>query len=350
MLDLHKESGIKAIHTCGLYDAFLPLTGECAELMCIANIDGTTLHASEGDGYRPEISRNALTKLLLSKLPADAIHWEHKLIRVIAAAGNTTELDFGPIHGTITADLVVGADGAWSRVRPLLTPHKPIYTGVQWITLTIPQITARYPHLVREVGPGTWCALGEQKGVISQRSTQDSLRIYLVVHTPDEKFAATHGLAGRSPLELKHQLFGEDSLFAKWAAPLRELIERACEEDKSDKLDVMDLHMLALGKLAWEHRVGVTLMGDAAHLMPPAGEGVNMAMWDALDLATVVEKAYAEGGERFHQALEPLMKEYEKSMVERAGKNAEDAWGTLQLMLFDDDAAEKMAAISKAMG
>ncbi|KAJ7436287.1 salicylate hydroxylase [Mycena galericulata] len=351
MLDLHEESGLTAIRTCGLYDEFLPLTGECAELMCIANLDGTTLHAGKGDGHRPEIARHALTKLLLSKLPADAIRWKHKLLRATAAEGNTTELDFGAVHGTVTADLVIGADGAWSRVRPLLTPNTPLYTGVHWITMTIPKITTRHPHLADMVGPGTWCALGEQKGVIAQRSTRDSLRIYLAVRTPDAHFAATAGLAGLRPREAKQQLVGEDdSLFAKWGAPPRELIERACEEDKADELDVMGLHMLPLGKLAWAHRAGVTLVGDAAHLMPPAGEGVNMAMWDALDLAVVVEKAYAEGGGgRFHEALEPLMREFEKSMVERAGKNAEDSWGTLQLMFFDDDAAEKLAAVMKTM-
>ncbi|KAJ7485163.1 hypothetical protein B0H11DRAFT_2018338, partial [Mycena galericulata] len=128
-----------------------------------------------------------------------------------------------------------------------------------------------------------------------------------------------------------------------------EVIERACEEDKADKLDMMGLHMLPVDKLGWEHKAGVTLVGDAAHLMTPfAGEGVNLAMWDALDLATVVEKAYAgfkEGG-GFQQALEPSMKEFEKLMVERVEEKARETWRNLELMM-GDDAAEKFVGLMK---
>ncbi|KAJ7494491.1 putative salicylate hydroxylase [Mycena galericulata] len=347
VLDLHEESGLAAIRACGLYDEFVPLTGECAESMRIVNSDGEILYADEGDDHRPEISRHALTKLLLSKLPPDAIRWEHKLIRATPNADNTTDLDFGPAQGTITADLLVGADGAWSRIRPLLTPTKPHYSGVHWITMTIPQITAQYPHLADFVGLGTFSALADRKAVMSQRGTRDSLRVYLAIHTPDVNFSTTAGLAGLSPQAAKHRLLTQDNLFAKWTGPLRELIERACEEDKADKLDVMGMHMLPVDKLGWEHKAGVTLVGDAAHLMTPfAGEGVNLAMWDALDLAAVVEKAYAgyKAGGGFQQALEPLMKEFEKLMVERVEEKARETWRNLELMM-GDNAAEKFAAL-----
>lgn len=359
MLDLHEESGIAAIKECGLFDEFLKLIGECTEAQKVSDKDGNILYTDEGEmSERPEISRHALAKLLISHLPADQIKWGHKLISATSstASGHTEiELDFGT-HGKQTFDLVIGADGAWSKVRNLLTDVKPHYAGTQNITLTVREVTKKYPHLAELVGLGSFSALGNRHGVMSQRGPQDSARIYIFLTTEDEHFAATAGLAGQTAAAAKEQVLGDAALLSTWGPAIKELVAVACNEEAADNpgaaVDIRPLYMLPVGN-AWEHRTGATIIGDAAHLMCPwAGEGVNLAMWDSLLLAHAIIKAHETAGKdaaSFQSALDPLMKEFEVDLVARAKEKAEESLSNGQ-MLFGEDGAKAFAKFFLSFG
>ncbi|POR33261.1 Tetracycline resistance protein from transposon [Tolypocladium paradoxum] len=343
MLDLHEESGLAAIRECGLYDQFLQLTGEYAETQKVSDKDGNILYMDEGEmSQRPEISRHALTKLLSSHLPAETIKWGHKLPSAASSAtpsGTETELDFGP-HGKPALDLVVGADGAWSQVRSLLTDVTPHYSGTQSITATVRQVTAKYPHLA---------ALGLRHGVMSQRGPQDSARVCVLLTTADEGFAASSGLAGRTAAAAKDRLLDDDALLGRWGPAVKELVTVACDEESADNpgaaVDIKPLYTLPIGT-SWEHKPGATLIGDAAHLMCPwASEGVNMAMWDSLWLARAITRARQAAGQdaaSFQSVLDPLMKEFEEDLVARAKDKAEETYSNSQ-MLFGEDGAKAFA-------
>lgn len=366
-LDLHAESGLAAIAECGLTDEFLRLTGECAESQRVADRHGNIVFedAGRGDGAeRPEISRHALTKLLLSQIPADAIRWGHKLLSAtgVAAASSSepdhdrqVELDFGP-HGRQTFDLVVGADGAWSRVRNLLTDAQPDYAGKQCVTLTIRQITRKHPRLAELIGRGSFIALGNRHGVITQRGAQDSARIYVFLTTADENFATTHGLADQTATEAKGKILNDNALLGTWGAPIKELVAAACDEETADnpgaKLDIRPLYVLAIGH-EWEHRPGATIVGDAAHLMGPwAGEGANLAMWDSTSLAHAVIKAYESAGKdsiSFNSALDPLLKSVEAELVARAREKAEETHSNGEMM-FGENGARDLAEFFLSLG
>ncbi|KND86541.1 Tetracycline resistance protein from transposon [Tolypocladium ophioglossoides CBS 100239] len=349
MLDLHEESGLAALRECGLYDQFLQLTGDCAETQKVSDKDGNILYTDEGElSERPEISRHALTRLLSSHLPAEAIKWGHKLLSAASSTtprGTETELDFGP-HGKQAFDLVVGADGAWSKVRSLLTDVKPHYSGTQSITATVRQATAKYPRLAAFVGRGTFSALGLRHGVMTQRGPQDSVRVCVFLTTADECFAVSSGLAGRTAAAAKDRLLDDDALLGRWGPPVKELVTVACDEESADNpgaaVDIKPLYTLPIGT-SWEHKAGATLIGDAAHLMCPwAGEGVNLAMWDSLLLAHAITEAREAAGQdaaSFQSALDPLMKEFEVDMAARAKEKAEETYSNGQ-MLFGEDGAK----------
>ena len=356
-LDLHAESGLAAVAACGLTGAFRAAAGECADSQKVADRDGTVLYEdAPGAEERPEISRHALTRLLLSRIPPAAIRWGHRLHSAASAGGGSlVELDFGP-HGRQLFDLVVGADGAWSRVRGLLTDVAPRYAGRQCITLTIRQITQKYPRLAEVVGPGSFMALGGRHGVMSQRGSQDSARIYIMLTTADEEFAATQGLAGRTAAEAKSKLLGDHAFLAAWGDPIKELIAAACHEETADnpdsELDIRPLYMLPVGH-EWEHRSGATIIGDAAHLMGPwAGEGANLAMWDALSLADAIAKAHETAGEdsaSFRSTVDPLLRAFETEMVARSRERAEETHSNGEMM-FGENGARDLADFFTNLG
>jgi 2-polyprenyl-6-methoxyphenol hydroxylase-like FAD-dependent oxidoreductase len=359
MLDLHEESGIAAIKECGLLDEFVKLTGECSEAQKVSDKNGNILYRDEGEmSQRPEISRHALTKLLISHLPANQIAWNHKLLSVSSSTtsgDSKIELDFGS-KGKHIFDLVIGADGAWSKVRNFLTNVKPHYEGRQSITLTIRGITKKYPHLAEFVGLGSFSALANRHGVMSQRGPQDSARIYLFLTTEDEHFPITTGLKGQTAAAAKEKLLSDEALLGTWGPIIKELVTVACDEETADNPDgTLDIHAMYTLPISatWEHKPGATAIGDAGHLMGPwAGEGVNLAMWDSLLLAQAIIKAYETAGKdatSFQNTLDPLVKAFEIHMAERAKEKAEEVVGNGQ-MLFGEDAAKAFVAFFESAG
>lgn len=345
MLDLHEESGLAAIRECGVYDEFVPLTGECSEEFTVADKTGVPVFTHSGQGERPEISRNNLYKLLLAHLPEESVRWEHKLTASTTENG-VTELDFGEGRKE-EFDFVVGADGAWSRVRHLVTDARPNYTGVQTATITIRDITKKFPHLAELVGSGSFSALGDKQAVISQRGPQDSSRIYLMLSTKDEQFGANSGVANQPASEAKGEFLDKSKFLGAFGPKVKELVATACDQETLDNpgsnLDIRPLYSLPHGS-SWEHKKGVTLVGDAAHVMLPNGEGVNQAMLDTLLLAEVIGKAYGEEADRqkFGEELDGLVREFEEKMVERAVKVGKDTDELFGAMLGSDDAAQEM--------
>ncbi|KAH8180275.1 FAD binding domain-containing protein [Sarocladium implicatum] len=362
-LDLHEGTGLTAIRELGLYDKFSTLTGDCTQVMKIADKAGRVLHADEGEDEvagenRPEIARNKLTELLLSVVPPDSVKWEHKLLSATPSGSARVELNLGA-NGQQTFDLVIGADGAWSKVRTLLTDFKPKFAGQHFITASIRNITTKYPHLAEFVGSGTSMVLGDRHGVISQRAANDTARLYTLIKTDDDKVAESFGLDAMTASQVKTMLLdGPSAPLRNFGPIIKELITAACDDEEKanpgEPLEHRPLYTLdgAPNGFSWPRRGGATLLGDAAHLMPPNGEGVNTAMRDALELSQVIGKAckqFSNGSYSLQEILEPLLSEYETDATQRAEEVAEETRGLLEAMYGADDGAEAMVKMFKEM-
>ena len=150
-LDLHSSTGLRALKRIGLYDEFTRKARYDGEALIVAdkhmkryvNVPGANRFTSYG---RPEIDRVVLRDMLLAAIPDANIKWAHKLRRVEDHDRRLTlHFDCGASYADF--DIVAGADGTWSRVRPLLTPVKPAYSGVAGIRISVSDVKEKHPDL-----------------------------------------------------------------------------------------------------------------------------------------------------------------------------------------------------------
>jgi 2-polyprenyl-6-methoxyphenol hydroxylase-like FAD-dependent oxidoreductase len=258
--------------------------------------------------------------MLLDALPAGTVRWGHKLTAVSALGGGRHLLSFAD-GATVTTGLLVGADGAWSKVRPLLSEAKPAYVGISFVETYLHDSDTRHPASAQAVGGGALFALAPGKGILAHREPNAVLHTYVALSKPEDWLA---GIDFSNPATALAQVAQE---FEGWAPALTALIT-----DGETAPVPRPIHSLPAGH-RWNRVPGVTLLGDAAHLMTPSGEGANLAMHDGAELA----KAIATHPDN----LEAALAAYEKDLFPRSASAAAEA-DALRNLLFGDHAPQSL--------
>ena len=300
VLDMHEESGQLALRRAGLFEAFRERVIPSGDDIRILDKTGTIHWQDSGNDMRPEIDRGALREILIQSLPDESIHWGSKVTSIVKLEGGRYE---GRLANgeTFTTTVLIGADGAWSKVRPLLSTAHPIYSGISFVETYLFDADVRHPEVTALVGQGSMFALSDEKGLITHRDGDGHITVYIALKV-DEHWMSSDGINVRDTQEARRQLLTH---FADWNERLRVLIIESDAE-----FILRGIYALPIGH-HWERVPGVTLLGDAAHLMSPfAGEGANLAMRDAAELAEALLT---------HQDdVETALASYEKALFPRS--------------------------------
>ncbi|MCM1969703.1 NAD(P)/FAD-dependent oxidoreductase [Streptomyces sp. G1] len=276
-LDLHEDNGQIALREAGLLEEFFRLSRPEGQEMRQLDPAGTLLFQhtpDEGERFKPEIDRGHLRDLLLGSLKPGTVRWGHTLRSLDGPVEGPRRLHFAD-GTTIEADLVIGADGAWSRVRRALSPATPRYSGVSFLEAWFHDIDDRHADIADLVGRGNAAAADGDRGLFAQRSSGGHIRAYVIQRVPADWIAAS-GLTVQDTEAIRALLLER---YRHWSPRLRRLLT-----DNDGPYVDRPIHALPVPHV-WDQHPAVTLLGDAAHLMPPLGVGVNLAMLDACELA-----------------------------------------------------------------
>jgi 2-polyprenyl-6-methoxyphenol hydroxylase-like FAD-dependent oxidoreductase len=315
LLDIHPETGQAALVAAGLTGQFQKLVLPGRESYRVLDRAGTVLldRPDDGTGERPEVPRGELRQMLLDSLPDGIVQWGRKVSGTRGLGEGRHELRFTD-DATVVTSLLAGADGAWSQVRPVLSDATPEYTGFTSVEYFLRDADTRHRATAEAVGTGSLFALAPGRGFLAHRERGGTLHTYVQLKVPSDWFA---GLDMADGAAVSARVVAE---FGGWAPELTALITG------SDTAPVVrSLYTLPAGH-RWARVPGVTLIGDAAHLAPPNGEGANTAMLDGAELGQALA---ARPGD-----VEVALGQYEQAMFRRAAEAGDE--DTYDLMLGDD--------------
>jgi salicylate hydroxylase len=211
--------------------------------------------------------RADIVDFLAAALPRGVVHCGHRAI----AFGESA--DVARVHfadgATVDADIVVGADGIHSALRPhVYPPSKPVFHG-----------TVAYRGLVTRERLAAWPMdrwqmwAGPAKHFLVFPVRHGSMVNYVGFVPADEEMKESWSAAG-DPDVLRREFEG-------WDPRIGSLLRQVDTTFRWALYDREPLPTWSKGRL--------TLLGDAAHpMLPHLGQGANQSIEDGMALATIL--------------------------------------------------------------
>lgn len=315
-LDLHDDSGLAALRKANLLDEFKQNYLVGADKTTITNAIAEIVFSdheteqSEDFGhehFRPEIDRGALRKILLDSLQPENIVWDSHFISM-EKQGEGWLLHFKNEKNAY-ADIVIGADGANSKIRPYITDIKPFYSGITMLEGNVYEAEKYVPNISAILRGGKIMAFGNEKDILMGQKANGEIGFYASFKA-EENWTTESGLDFSNKAQILEWF---KTTYSEWSNVWYELFENATTPFIPRPINCMPLNQ------TWEALPNVTILGDAAHLMPPfAGEGVNMAMLDALELSERLTTNQ-------HNSIQDAISFYETNMRKRASRMAKES-------------------------
>lgn len=310
-LDLHEGSGLEALQRAGLMKQFeanyRPDAGKMRVTDQHAHIH-LDEHFSESSVAedRPEIDRAPLRKLLLESLDPNTVVWDSQFIDM-EKQGSGWLLHFKNKTAAY-ADIVIAADGANSRIRRYITEIKPVYSGVTIVEGNVYHANINSPKLNELLKGGKVFAFGNEKSIILSSKGDGSLSFYTGCKVAEDWVKKSGIDFGNK--EAVFNWFKE--AFTEW----NDLWQELFASNEVWFIPRPQYHFPL--DQNWTSLPNLTMIGDAAHRMPPyAGEGVNMAMQDAYELAECLT------GKNYKTSLEAISA-FEQHMLKRTSEVTKD--------------------------
>lgn len=322
-LDMHEESGLAALRKADLLNEFKKnfhpgadkkvITNERAEIF-FSDHESKPNENFGSEYFRPEIDRGPLRNMLLESLQPRTIEWDSHFISM--EKQNEGWLLHFKNGSSAYADIVIAADGANSKIRPYITNIKPFYSGIVMLEININDAAKTTPHIYALLNGGKAMAFGNSKCMLGGQKSNDDIGFYASFKA-DENRPVNNSLDYTDKTQMLEWF---KTTYSGWSSIWYELFENAAMPFIPRPVYCAPLNQ------SWQALANLTMLGDAAHVMPPfAGEGANMAMLDALELSECLT-------DDKYNSLQEAISLYEINMRKRAAVAAHESLENGELM------------------